>query len=468
MAKESKNFSSVSTESTIYSNLKNKWEKVDIVYQGEEEVQDSGVMFMPKLEIEEPDEYNFFVQLTRFINAFKKTIKGLKGTVNKKQHNYDFSDIDEKQQKDIDLKGTTILEYFDIILEEVIKKGVCGTLVDYNSNIMENGEISKRKAELLNLRPKFSFYQSDCIINHQYSVVNGIKQLSLLVLLEEYNLSDDKFIYKPNEQYRVCELTLNDANGNYEYTQTIYRIGKDGNEEISDPLFIKMNGKIMDFIPFIIHGSFENPPLYDLLLMNIKLYQLQNTLARLLWYVGCPTPYRTGVDPKDNNLPNTLGGGRIWDLENENSKVGLLEISGAGAGAIQIELKNIKEDMAYLGAKMLMTDSIQNETATKTIYRNSSETASLSEIVDTLSDSLTKLISIFVLWAKNKETKNFFEFNKDFDITKLTAQEILARVTSWQSGAFSKRSLFKQLKEGEVEMEKETFEEEQELINKGE
>lgn len=448
---------SLETPSKIYQHLSPKWEKTRIIYKGEDAVHGAGDLLLDRLEQQTTEMYEAYVNRTRFLNAFKRTIKGLCGTVKRKAYDIDIKGL-EDYTKNIDLAGTTLQQYSDKLLIEVLKIGVCGTLVDYNKKSSE--EVTIAVAEKLNHRPKLSFYISDSILKIEYGNYNGIYKENLIVLKELYTISIDEFSSKTLDQYRV--LRLND-DGIYE--QQLYKIDENNRVIEEDSFIPEINGEVFDYIPFFLHGEFVEPPLYDIVTTNIKHYQLKADHNHVLHFIGLPQPIRTGVDPDDPKLPNTIGSPVIWNLQNENAKAFYLELEGKGISAITDELKIIKEDLAFFGAEMVAPTSVE-ETATKSNYNNASETSSLLELVFDLSESFTKALKLFSEWSGNPNQDVFFHYNLDYDISRLSAQEITSRILGWQSGAYSKESLYLQLKNGKVEMASDNFEDEQDKIGK--
>lgn len=447
---------SLELKSSVYTKLKPKWDKTRIIYEGEDSVHDAGEVLLPKLAQQDATMYGKYVARTRFLNAYKRTISGLEGTVKRRDPDVDISMLSEFED-DIDTVGTSIFEYSNLILHEGIKIGVCGTLVDYNYKFDNEAELTVAEVEATNSRPVMSFYRSDDIYRVEYGVIGGRKQITLVVLKETYKVRVNEFESDIYDQYRVLRINLA---GNYE--QQLYKITEAGTVDVSNPIEPEMNSSKMKEIPFFIHGSYVEPPLYDLVTTNIKHYQLKADHNHALHYIGLPTPYRTGVDPKDKDLPTTIGPEVIWDIENEKAKCAYLEFEGKGLDHITGELETIKEEMAFLGAAILASDQMINETATKANIRNASETSSLADIVINLSDTFTKALQLFAEWA-GKTGEVYYYYNDDFDVAKLSAQDLLARVQAWQSGAYSKQSLFKQLKDGEIELVGETFEDEEDL-----
>lgn len=458
---EKKLADAVKNQCKKYQELLPKWEKTKTVSKGEDAVHEAGTLLLPKLESQTPEDYLGYVERARFFNAFGRTIEGLEGTVTRKPIDIQMDQLEEIRDN-VTGSGVTVEEYLKKVLNKNLIYGFCGSFVDYPKN---DGELTKQQVQEMNLRPKVNIYDCFSIINWRFGIVNNIKQLIMVVLKEEYEDRKNEFESETRNQYRVLRLT---EEAPFVYSQQIYKETEKG-MEIEDEIIPKMNNKSLDFIPFFFHGEPEEPPLYDLVTSNIKHYQLKADHNHVLHFVCCPTPYRTGVDPEDNNLPQTIGATVIWDLENENSKVGYLEIEGKGIEHVVSELETIKEDMAFLGAAMLMSDKMANETATKANFRNAAQTSTLASIVISLSVTATNVFRLFGEWQGVSNPEDIFvEFSTDFNIEKLTAQEILALVQSWQMGGISKRTLYWNLQEGERARPDIIFEDEEDLISKGE
>lgn len=457
MATESTLKSKLESKGAYYDKLVDKWRKADILYRGEDAVHEASDFLLPRLQSQDDEDYAGYVERARFLNIFRRTINGLEGTVMRRQPNTNLEDMPEQYVIDIDAAGTTAYEYIGNLLNCRLKFGVSGTLVDY-TRVDDSDELTVAEAEQLGLRPKICFYPPVSIYDLRYGVVEGKKKLILVKLKETYLKQEDEFTYKEYDLWRVLRL-----NEKGKYVQRLYK-ETGGGIEIGEEIMPVMNDEPFTTIPFYLDGAFEEPPMYDLITTNIKHYQLKADHAHGLHYIALPTPWRAGVDMTgEHKLPNVIGPTIIWDSENENFNCGYLEFEGKGMQHIVDELETMKEEMAFLGAAMLATDKMVNETATKATYRNASETASLAELVQDSSNTVAKVFTMYLQWAGARDNGFYFEFNNDFDIAKLSAQDILARVQSWQAGAFSKQSLYKQLKAGEVELEGDTFEDEEAL-----
>ena len=100
---------------------------------------------------------------------------------------------------------------------------------------------------------------------------------------------------------------------------------------------------------------------------------------------------------------------------------------------------------------------------TATIHR-SGENSVLSGIAQNISTGITEALKIFSLWAGGDDNITL-ELNREFLDMRLTAQELTALVSAWQSGAISQDTLFYNFKNGELYEDDLTLEDEQSRID---
>jgi len=452
----------VDTPHKLYAQLEPKWEKLRILDSGEEEVHAAGTMFLPKLEQHDESDYKEYVERTRFLPAFSRTVQGLKGTITRKDPTMNVEGIEELAE-DITLDGSNLIQYSEDVLDELLRPGVAGTLIDYDTT--EAG-LTVAQVEERNLRPRFAFYKAENILNWKYDRINNKQTLSLVVLKESSDEWVNDFETEEVTRYRVLRL---DDEG--KYYQELFE--KDGDvfrqvvgEETEDGrIYPKKNNEPLKKIPFYFHGEHRVPPLYSLCTTNVKHYQLKADHNHALHYVGLPTPIFPGVDPNDPKRPKTIGPGQVIHISNPQAKPYFMVYGAEGLVSVENELEKIKEEMAFLGAQMLATTDVQQETATKAAFRHASETSALAAISGEVSKTLTEALRFLAEWAGIEDSSDIFiKLNKDFEPEALTPQKLLALVSSWLEGAFSKRTLYANLQKGEIADAEKSFEEEEEEI----
>ena len=127
--------------------------------------------------------------------------------------------------------------------------------------------------------------------------------------------------------------------------------------------------------------------------------------------------------------------------------------------------------MAILGARLLETQKRVGETAEAIELRVSGENSILGALAQCVSKSLTDVLRWAYWWNSTEgmpdDVSNedvVIELNTDYSTRGLTANEIVAIVQAWQSGALSRDSMLDIFRRGEVLPEGRTNEEEVRLI----
>lgn len=421
---------SVETEHPAYTAYKDQWRRCRDTISGQDEVHGAGEKYLPRLTDQDDAQYDSYKMRARFLNAMQRTVEGLTGLVMRKDP------IVTGTYEDflIDVTGMTVQQYMLGTLTEILSVGRGGTYIDFP---VSPGGLSVAQAERLAMQPTWSFYPAEDIINWKK---NDEAVYTLVVLREYYTkVNNDEFSNEEDVRYRVLDIEPK--------TQKYrVRVMQQDGSLMSDEVFPKQNGQTMDFIPFIEHGTFK-PTLLDVADNNLQHYRLSADHNHGLHYVALPTPYITGIDK--NDAPSTIGPQKLWILENQEAKVGLLEFEGQGLQSIKEELAAIEKNMAQLGARML-SDMAGDETATAANIRNSAETSALSNIVVSLNEDFRIITNITNEWMDGDSENSEVEYNKDFTPTRIDAQTITVLVAAWQAGSITLETLIENLQAGEI------------------
>ena len=437
---------SVEITSPRYNQLRGKWKKCRDAYAGQDAVHAAGETYLPRLDGQTDAQYSSYKANDRFLNLMKRTVEALTGIATRVDPTVtDPAGILEL----VTGSGEGIEDYAQALMREMLITGMAGTLVDYPA--APDG-ISVADAERLNLAPVMVPYTAENIRNWKYTSINNVQTLSLVVLREAADTSTDEFEHEYDDRYRVLDL----ADGYYR--QRIY----EGGAVIAE-IFPMSNGKRLEFIPFILHGGGMEPPLLDLVDTNLAHYRLMADYMHGLRYVALPTPYIIGASAED--APNTIGPQKVWILESPESKVGMLEFTGAGLGAINAEIRAMEDNMAKLGARMLGNEPSVPATATAAAIDNANQNAGLIMMIGMLNYELNQAISYMAEWSgRSNGNETFIEMTTDLLPTKLAGTELLALVKSWADGAISRETLFSNLQRGEIISAERTFDEEMDAI----
>lgn len=459
----------VDTKHPDYITFADKWLRAREVAAGADAVKAAGERYLPKLSGDNTEEYDRYKNRADFYNGTARTVTGFKGMVFRKPVELKEAEGLEALVKDATMSGSSLQDYAKQLFQEVVIVARAGTLVEFTDE--EKG------------RPYFTLYKAEQIINWHMGRVNGRNVLKLVVLDEMAEESDlpeiagdaaaqatvaaaqeqageesDEFEPKMVRQLRVLRFDATAATP--EYIVEIWRErGNEGKKEWEKLATVRpvRRGKPLDFIPFVFHTAsncgcaVERPPLEDIILENIGHYRNSADYEHALHFVATPTPWVTGV-ARSGELH--IGSGTAWEIENENSKVGMLEIQGHGIPAILEAMKEKKANMAMLGAMMLDSQKKQAETAEAWRIKAAGEATTLIDWCSSTSESLTMAARIAAWWQApaDKPIEDFdkvrAQLNTELVEQQLLPDQIRALVVAFQTGTMSRTTVIENFAKG--------------------
>lgn len=458
---------SVKTTHPRYDELLPSWKKCADAEVGERAIHAAGVTYLPMLVEETSEEYKKRVGRTPFFNCFWRTISGLVGMIYRKPATIELPTSANNLVEDVDMAGTSLNSFSQKVTEHVLTYGRAGILVDHPQMPRnEDGTpITMAQASKLGMRPMLSFYPATSIINWKTGRVNNKLVLTLVVLTEQAAVGEDKYGHKTETRYRVLELD------NGIYKQSLWRINDKGeDEQVGEDIFPIMNNRLLTEIPFVIasaDGDFypDDPPLMDLLDMNLHHYQVSADWEHACHLAGLPTFCVSGyMPPEESSQKIGVGGTSALCFPDSQTRAYYAEASSAFSSPLTANLQSKKDEMAVLGARMLEGQKTAVESAETLKQRSAGEASALAGIANMISHAIQMALTIFSEWA-GPFGNVVYKLNTDFGIEGLSSDQLLALVDAWQRGAISRQTLHDNLQAGEVIAPDVTVEEEQERIN---
>ncbi len=233
-------------------------------------------------------------------------------------------------------------------------------------------------------------------------------------------------------------------------------------------------GKALPLIPFVFHGprhflpEVDKLPLADVISVNLDHYRLDADYKHGMHFTALPTAWVSGFD-KAATL--RIGSSTAWVTDTPGAAAGFLEYTGQGLTTFERAMDRDERLMAILGARLLETQKRVGETAEAIELRVSGENSILGAMAQVMSKSLTDVLRWAHWWnsteAMPDDVSNeqvVMELNTDYSTRGLAANEIVAVVQAWQSGALSRDSMLDIFRRGEVLPDGRTNEEEVRLI----
>tara|TARA_R100000951_G_scaffold110314_1_gene108229 strand:+ start:507 stop:1877 length:1371 start_codon:yes stop_codon:yes gene_type:complete len=429
----------VSETHTEYDKNLNKWELTRNAATGLsfEEARD----YIPRRTHEEQDQYYQRVEKAIYTNYTGRTREGLKGAIFRLPPRIELPPDMEFMLDNADGAGQSLTQVAKLAADELMETGRFGLLADYP---MVDEELTVEQVRRMGLQPHIATYTAESIINWHVHVINGRRQLGMLVLKENSPIHYDEFTWDYVDRYRVLRLK-----DNREYTQQLY-------DENCDPLTEEIavrgaNGKPFDYIPFQFIGSRDNLPaidepiLYDIARVNIGHFRNSADQENNLSVHGGGTlVVSTDMSPEAFQSANPGGitvGENSGLILSEGGKAELLQLDAAGA--IGTEMTHKEQMMVQIGAKIITKTG--QRTAEEARIQATSENSMLDTMVGNMNEAFTKVLYDCRAFISATDADIVFSLNDDFWQDSIAATEIMAMIQGNDAGVMPKIDIVRRL-----------------------
>ena len=457
----------VRTQHKSYDDMLPVWQTCCDVEKGQRAIHAGLEKYLPRNGAESDADYKSRIARSDFFNAYYRTISGLVGMAFGKDPTLDLPALIDSYKDDIDLEGTSLFSMAKDVCEDILESGRVGIMVDHPPLPNNVTAISVAVAERMGMRPAIKTYGAEHIINWRYAKVMNARVLTRVVLKEKADVSTDEFEETTEDRYRVLDL---DEMGSYR--QRVYRITDKGEDELLEQVYPLMNGRPLNYVPFIIigpngvQGDVEEPPLVDLAYANIAHYQV-NSDIRVALHFGVPTFCISGYVEPSEGAPGSdlvVGSRTAILLADPNAKAYFAEPAGQMLPSMQQALKEIEQRMAILGARMIADETRQAETLGATQIKRAGENSVMAAIVIAVSQAFTWALGIMAQWS-GADGDVVFEINREFSPVGLSSQELVAYMAAVQQGLMSDIEFYELLQRGDIVDGEKSFEEHQEEVS---
>jgi hypothetical protein len=427
-----------------------KWALVRDCLGGEQSIKAKRETYLPKPQtsgdvVENNARYEAYLKRAVFYNVTGRTLEGLAGQVFSKSPSIEFPSQIDFLKQDIDGAGTTLEQQSKGVLHAILATGRAGLLSDFP--VLEEGRVaSLADVESGRIRPRVLSFDPEQIINWRQANVGGETFLTLLVLEESAEISEDPFAFKVEPHWRVFQLINPETPELAQVQVSVWRkrdkpLSDDEKYEVISGPFTMIDHRAQPLrrVPFQFIGARNNdpevdePPLYNIASLNISHYRNSADVEESSFLVGQPTPVFAGLEQGwvDKNFKGGvfLGSRSAIPLPKGGSA---LLLQAAPNSMPQALMKDKEEQMKALGAKLIENKKVP-ETATGAAIEETSEASVLSSAANNVAQAYGK-----ALWFASGFLGDFqeeaisFELNTDFDVARMTAQERAQLVAEWQ------------------------------------
>jgi hypothetical protein len=454
---------SVKHQHAEYTGMIAQWQRCEDVCGGQSKIHDQGTEYLDRLTNQTEVEYLSYLRRAPFYNATWRTLVGLQGMIFRKPPKVELPAVAMAMTEDITLSGTSLHMVALEVAEECLKIGRVGLFVDYPV-VPENTTVAD--ALLKNYRPSMKIYSAKSIINWKTATINNKTMLSMVVLKEYIDVPKDEFESVEQEQYRVLDMSevVENETSNFRYRVRVFQVQVTNGVEkdvLIEENWPMIDGQYLDAIPFQFIGvdnvswEVDEPPLIDLVDMNISHYKTTADYEHGCHFTGLPTPVISGYTPQPDSEGEmtsfSIGSTTAWVFPRPDAKASYLEFTGQGLQALRDNLAMKEARMAVLGARMLEVQVRGVESANTAAIHRSGEQSMLASVAQAISIGIQKALVVFCKFAGATDTSSVkFELNKDFFPVPMDALTITALIAGWQNAAYSYETMFNKLKDGGI------------------
>jgi len=432
----------VETKNANYIKHSDEWSFIRDAIDGDRSIKAKKTEYVPKIsELQSDKKYEAYLKRPSWDGFTQRVLNGKTGLIFAKAPTYEAPTQFEDLFENIDLKGATLTDFSQEVIEEIEGVGRVGGLVDMGREDTKN-------------RPYFSLYKTETIINWKYESINNQYTLTMVTLQENEETWVNDFEVEDTIIYRVLFL----KEGRYE--QHIYRPKKDSNSKVTEydiEIIVPLkNGKPLEYIPFVcatpkkLTIDAPKPPLLDLADKNLTLFKLDVEYYNALHWVGIPTPHATGVQPKEIE-GFSVGGEVITAFSNPQAKLGMLQISAEGLQDLRDEKQSVTDTIVALGSNMLQSDKKVAEAENTVAIRSAGQNAITISTADTGARFITKMGEIAIDWMG---ISGEFEYhlNRDYNLTPMSPQLLKEVIVGKTLGFVTLEQMYEVYKKGEIPM----------------
>lgn len=370
-------------------------------------------------------------------NFTKRTLSGMVGSVMRKDPEQIIPDELRYLLANCDGSGVGLWQHAQDTLMEIDSIGRGGLLVD----APETGAATAAEQNEGLLNPVIAFYTAENIINWRMKRFGSVNRAVMIVLREvwEYFESDDEFVVKYGEQYRVLDI---DENGNYR--QRLYKFKAEGGDaEPVETIYPELGDQLKGKIPFTFIGASNNDatvddaPLLPLAELNIGHFRNSADNEESSFVVGQPTLFIS---------PGETMSLQLFEAANPNGvKMGSRTGHNIGAGGtaqlVQADPNNLakqnmldKEQQAIQIGAQLITPT-QQITAESARLQRGADTSVMATIARNVSQAYTDALKwVAAMMGLREGTEIEFKLNMEFFLNEMTAQDRAAWMADINAG----------------------------------
>lgn len=326
-------------------------------------------------------------------------------------------------------------------------------------------DLSLADVERLNPRATVKQYSRDNIVNWHFDRVNGVMQLSWVMLLERGSTFDrDKQEHESVESYLILGL---DDNGDYYQQKIVY--GERGKKEEGEKEYLTVGGSPLKWLPVVIVSdeqvsSNKFPSgmgvIHSVCEMALHKYRVSAVYKEVQRNLP-PTTYTSGWKSGDIEIFKDANSGRSYISTGAGAVNNMPADVTVSIESASMEMEDFHwyfdqadKKIKQLGGAQDTADT--NKTATEAEINASDQNAMLETLASNLENGFGRIVSYCAmfegLWPPDAVEDNLdnisIKLPRDFASPRLTVEEVRALMDMRMNRQISEAEFHRQIKNG--------------------
>lgn len=395
------------------------------VIDGSDAVKNKNEKYLPPLSGQSMDSYRRYKQRGLFFSVASRALSGLTGMASRRHPKLEYSEDMKYYFEDVANTGMSFNEVFLETLNEVMLMSKMFIMIDFPA---KGGN------------PYLVTYKAEDVIN--WHIQDSV--LQWVIIKQSTYVFDEKDPYKRIPKNLYTKLSIETG----EYTVSVY---DDKEKQYYRTVTPKVKNRSLTFIPgfFItpngINATTIKPAMLDIVDLNLTFYQLMTDYLNGLHLIAVPTPVFTGATESETIK---MGPESAIVMPEPTSKAFFLEFQGVGLGSVENALTMLMSQMALFSSRLTSDTGKGSESAVSVQLRYSSESATLSAVVNACQAALTQIYT-WVAQFNGVEVPKI-ELHKQFLNTKISAQELAQYTNMYLNQTIDQETYYNILYNGEV------------------
>lgn len=449
----------VAVPSPRYDRMAAKWELIDDLLLGTNQMRFKGERWLPREPGEEMPKYRVRLSRSFLFNGYKDTVEGLVSKPFSVPVTVAPDGLGDPKleaiEEDADKSGTTLTQLARRVFKDMVTYGKGHILVDYPKT---GGAPSLAQEKEEGIRPIFMYVDVRDVIGWRGSrdPVSGEEKLTQVRIRECQHEDDGAYGEKEVQYVRVINAppdraeVVTEVAGQAATTLGTWELWKldDSGQWVEDS-----NGThTFPGVPLVTAyaercGFLEaDVPMQDLAELNLNHWQSYSDQRNILRYCRMPILRKTGLSPEEMETKEVVAPGQVFKSQNKDAQYGYVEHTGAAVEAGEKDIARIEDRMEIVGMKPLVERTADSTAAGKMI-----DSADGDSVIQVWIKSLESAIELAYhhagKWIGKELPEDFaVDVFSDFGIKAATAVELDFLLRSRMAGEITRPTFLREVK----------------------